>query len=84
MIRRPKAPPMSKAELRAQAMQAVASASKPIVKLPTKLVRQCGQCGESTTVMVEPGDAPPAFKCKHCDGPVKRSKPPAPPPAEAE
>jgi hypothetical protein len=84
MIRRPKAPPTTKAELRAQAMQAVASASKPIVKLPTKLVRQCGQCGESNAVMVEPGEAAPEFKCKHCDGPAKRSKPSAPPPAEAE
>ena len=83
MIRRPKAPPMSKAELRAQATQAVASASKAIVKLPTKLVRQCGRCGESNAVMVEPGEPPPEFKCKYCDGPAKRNKPAAPP-AEAE
>jgi hypothetical protein len=84
MIRRPKAPPTTKAELRAQAMQAVASASKPIVKLPTKLVRQCGQCGESNAVMVEPGEAAPPFTCKHCDGPVKRSKTTAPPAPDAE
>jgi len=45
----------------------VAAATKPIVKLPTKLVRQCGRCGELTSVMVEPGHAPPAFKCKICD-----------------
>jgi transcription elongation factor Elf1 len=45
----------------------VAAATKPIVKLPTKLVRQCGRCGELTSVMVEPGQAPPAFKCKICD-----------------
>ena len=55
------------AELRAQGDQAVAAATKPIVKLPTKLVRQCGRCGELTSVMVEPGQAPPAFKCKICD-----------------
>ena len=60
-------PPMTKAELRAQAEQAMAAATKPIVKLPTKLVRQCGKCGDPTTVMVEPGEAPPPFKCKTCD-----------------
>jgi hypothetical protein len=66
---------MTKAELRAQAELAVASVGKSIVKLPTKLVRQCGRCGESNAVMVEPGDLPPAFKCKHCDGPAKPRKP---------
>jgi hypothetical protein len=75
---------MTKAELRAQAELAMANAAKPIVKLPTKLVRQCGKCGESNAVMVEPGAAPPPFKCKHCDGPTRRSKPAAPPPGEAE
>jgi len=65
-------PPMSKAELRAQADQALAAATKPIVKLPTKLVRQCGRCGEPSSVMVEPGEAPPPFVCKVCDKPVKR------------
>ena len=39
---------MTKAELRAQSEQAMAMATKPIVKLPTKLVRQCGGCGEYT------------------------------------
>ena len=58
---------MSKAELRAQAEKAVAAASRPIVKLPTKLSRQCGRCGEFNAVMVEPGQEPPAFKCKSCD-----------------
>lgn len=79
MTRRPKAPPTTKAELRAQAELAVASVSKPIVKLPTKLVRQCGRCGESNAVMVEPGDLPPEFRCKHCDGPAKPQKPAASP-----
>jgi hypothetical protein len=65
---------MTKAELRAQAELAMAAVNKPIVKLPTKLTRQCGRCGESNAVMVEPGEAPPAFHCKHCDGPVKRRK----------
>ena len=58
---------MSKAELRAQGNQAVAAATKPVKKLPTKLSRQCGKCGEITAVMIEPGDAPPPFKCKSCD-----------------
>jgi hypothetical protein len=62
---------MTKAELRAQAEKAMAAATKPIVKLPTKLVRQCGRCGELNSVMVEPGDAPPPFKCKSCDAPAR-------------
>ena len=64
---RQRAPALTKAELRAQAAQALASATKPIVKLPTKLVRQCGRCGEFCSVMVEPGETPPEFKCKSCD-----------------
>jgi hypothetical protein len=66
---RQRAPALTKAELRAQADQALASATKPIVKLPTKLVRQCGRCGEFCSVMVEPGQTPPEFKCKSCDAP---------------
>jgi hypothetical protein len=73
MKQRQKAPPLSKAELRAQAEQAVASAKMPIVKLPTKLVRQCGRCGESSHVMVEPGEDPPPFLCKVCDRPGRRA-----------
>ena len=46
MKQRQRAAPMTKAELRAQSEQAMAMATKPIVKLPTKLVRQCGGCGE--------------------------------------
>ena len=61
-------PVLTKAELRAQADQAIANATKPVVKLPTKLTRQCGKCGETTAVMVEPGGATPPFKCKRCDG----------------
>jgi hypothetical protein len=64
---RRRGPALTKAELRAQGNQAVAGANKPIVKLPTKLLRQCGRCGEFNAVMVEPGEAPPAFKCKGCD-----------------
>jgi hypothetical protein len=60
-------PALTKAELRAQAEQAMAAATKPVVKLPTKLVRQCGKCGEPTSVMVEPGEAAPPFRCKSCD-----------------
>jgi hypothetical protein len=69
---RQRAPALTKAELRAQADRALASATKPIVKLPTKLVRQCGRCGEFCSVMVEPGQAPPEFKCKSCDAPTQR------------
>jgi hypothetical protein len=58
---------MTKAELRAQGDLAMASATKPIVSLPTKLVRQCGRCGEFTSVMVPPNETPPKFKCKSCD-----------------
>ena len=65
---------MTKAELRAQTERAMAMATKPIVKLPTKHVRQCGRCGEMTSVMVEPGEAVPAFKCKVCDRPSPRRK----------
>lgn len=60
-------PVLSKAELRAQADAAIAAATKPVTKLPTKLTRQCGKCGETTSVMVEPGAETPPFKCKRCD-----------------
>ena len=63
---------MTKAELRAQSEQAMVMATKPIVKLPTKLVRQCGSCGEYSSVMVEPGEPAPAFKCKVCDKPSRK------------
>ena len=65
--RRVRGPASTKAEMRAQADLAIAAATKPIVKLPTKIVRQCGRCGEATATMVEPGEATPAFKCKTCD-----------------
>jgi hypothetical protein len=70
---RQRAPALTKAELRAQADLAMVSATKPIVKLPTKLVRQCGRCGEFCSVMVEPGQTPPEFKCKSCDAPTQRT-----------
>jgi hypothetical protein len=73
MNQRPRGPALTKAELRAQGDQAMAAATKPIVKLPTKLVRQCGRCGESSSVMVEPGQAPPPFQCKSCDKPGRRA-----------
>jgi hypothetical protein len=74
MKQRPRGPALTKAELRAQGDLAMAAATKPVVKLPTKLVRQCGRCGESNSVMVEPGQAPPPFKCKVCDKPTKRGQ----------
>ena len=67
MKQRRRGPALTKAELRAQGNQAMAAATRPIVKLPTKLVRQCGQCGEFNSVMVEPNQPPPKFKCKSCD-----------------
>ena len=42
--------------MRAQANAAIAAATKPVTRLPTKHARQCGRCGEITSVMVEPGD----------------------------
>ena len=72
MKQRPRAPALTKAELRAQGDRAMAAATKPVVKLPTKLVRQCGRCGESSSVMVAPGQAAPAFTCKVCDKPAQR------------
>jgi hypothetical protein len=67
MNERRRGPPLTKAELRAQGDLAMAAATKPVQKLPTKIVRQCGRCGEFSSVMVEPGEAPPAFRCKSCD-----------------
>jgi hypothetical protein len=64
---RHRAPPLSKAELRARGDHAVATANKPIIKLPTKLVRKCGRCGEMSAVMVEWGQSPPKFTCRICD-----------------
>jgi hypothetical protein len=64
---KPRRPPLSKAEMRAAADRAVAQSTKPIVKLPTKLTRQCGRCGEFASVMVEPGQEAPEFQCKVCD-----------------
>jgi hypothetical protein len=66
---RVRGPALSKAELRAQGDQAMATATKAVVKLPTKVVRQCGRCGELSSVMVDPGQPTPAFKCKSCDAP---------------
>ena len=60
-------PPLSKAELRAQGARAMAASTKPVTKLPTKISRQCGRCGEITAVMVDPGAETPPFKCKSCD-----------------
>ena len=67
MKQRPRLPPLTKAELRARGDHAVATANKPIIKLPTKLVRKCGRCGETSSVMVEPGQTPPKFTCRLCD-----------------
>jgi hypothetical protein len=50
----------------------VAAATKPIEKLPTKVVRQCGRCGEFSSVMVDPGQPTPEFTCKVCDRPERK------------
>jgi ribosomal protein L44E len=36
------------------------------MKLPMKIRRQCGRCGDFNSVLVEPGQAVPAFKCSAC------------------
>jgi hypothetical protein len=63
---KPRQPPMTKAELRAQGIQALAQVTTPIMKLPMKIRRQCGRCGDFNSVLVEPGQAVPAFKCSAC------------------
>ena len=60
---KPRQPSMSKAELRAQGVLALAQASKPVMKLPMKIKRQCARCDHFNSVLVEPGEAVPAFKC---------------------
>jgi hypothetical protein len=57
---------MTKAELRAQGIQALAQVTTRIIKLPMKIRRQCGRCGDFNSVLVEPGQAVPAFKCSAC------------------
>src|SRR5215469_3758653 len=42
---KPRQPPMTKAELRAQGIQALAQVTTPIIKLPMKIRRQCGRGG---------------------------------------
>jgi transposase-like protein len=53
-------------ELRAQGVQALAQAAKPITKLPMKIKRQCGHCDQFNSVFVESGEAVPDFKCSAC------------------
>jgi hypothetical protein len=67
---KPRQPAMSKAELRAQGVEALAQVTKPIIKLPMKIRRQCGRCGDFVSVLVGPGEAVPAFKCSACGYPA--------------
>src|SRR6266404_4093366 len=67
---KPRQPPMTKAELRAQGIKALAQVTTPIMKLPMKIRRQCGHCGDFNSVLVEPGQAVPAFKCSACGYPA--------------
>jgi hypothetical protein len=68
--RKPPQPAMRKAELRAQGVQALAQGvTTPITKLPMKIRkirRQCKDCGRFNSVLVELGEAVPAFKCSTC------------------
>ena len=66
---KPRQPPMTKAELRAQGIKALAQVTTPVIKLPTKIRRQCGRCGDFNSVLVQPGQAVPAFKCSACGYP---------------
>jgi hypothetical protein len=50
----------------AKLSQASAQVTTPIIKLPMKIRRQCGHCGDFNSVLVEPGQAVPAFKCLAC------------------
>jgi hypothetical protein len=68
--RKPRQPAMTKAQLRAQGVQALAQATTPIIKLPMKIRRQCVECGHFTSVLVESGEAVPAFKCSACGYPA--------------
>src|SRR5215208_1431653 len=70
---KPRQPAMTKAQLRAQGVLAMAQATTPIIKLPMKVRRQCGGCGEFDTVMVESGLLVPAFKCRACGYPPDRA-----------
>ena len=67
---KPRQPPMTKAELRAQGIKALAQVTTPVTKLPMKIRRQCGRCGDFNSVLVEPGQAVPAFKCSACGYPA--------------
>ena len=67
---KPRQPPMTKAELRAQGIKALAQVTTPVTKLPMKIRRQCGRCGDFNSVLVEPGQAVPAFKCSACGYPT--------------
>jgi hypothetical protein len=68
---KPRQPPMTKAELRAQGIKALAQATTPIIKLPMKIRRQCGRCGDFNSVLVEPGQVVPAFECSACGYPAE-------------
>ena len=48
---KPRQPPMTKAELRAQGIKALAQVTTPIVKLLMKIRRQCGRCGDFNLVL---------------------------------
>jgi len=63
--------PMSKAELRAEGMQALAQTSKPIMKLPMKVKRQCLPAG--LEVMHELQLAPLALRAAFLCGGVRVS-----------
>jgi hypothetical protein len=63
---------MTKAELRAQGIQALAQVTTPIIKLPIKIRRQCGHCGDFNSVLVEPGQISPRVHAPHKNFSSKR------------
>jgi hypothetical protein len=78
---KPRQASMSKAELRAQGVQALAQAAKPITKLPMKIKRQCGHCDQFNSVFVESGglcrisNAPPAVTQRRGPRALERAAP---------
>ena len=59
-----------KASGQATKKQTVEQALRLMIKLPMKIKRQCGRCGDFNSVLVEPGAAAPAFKYSSCGYPA--------------
>ena len=59
-------PQLSKAELRALGVVALADYRKPIKRLPTIIYLKCG-CGHKGHVKVYPGEPRKRFRCSKCN-----------------